>query len=160
LLTAAGLARHSEACIVLDRQRMLNATFPGTVEVPTRFDDLDLQASQQCSRCRAAAGSARPVPRQPCDLVPGRRAAQAWVVGSLLIDYAGRSTIPTASKSRPASSRSGGLPISWVRSSGTRGQTVIFAEVILVTTEDGRATPINDELRAMLERDGSSPSPA
>lgn len=134
----------------LDRQRLQNATFAEKVEIATRFDDLDVQGHVnnvavavlfQEARGRFNSGHLSSF------LGQGR----GLVVGSLHIDYAGPMHYPD-----PVDIETGVLEVgrtSYLLGQVARqgGRIAAYAEVILVMTEDGRATPIPEAARAVLE---------
>jgi acyl-CoA thioester hydrolase len=134
----------------LDRQRLQNATFPEKVEIPTRFDDLDVQGHVNNVAVAVLFQEARG--RFNKGHVAGwLKDGRGLVVGSLFIDYAGSMFYPD-----PVEIETGVLEISnksYVLGQVARqnGRIAAFAEVTMVVTDNGRAAAMPDELRAALE---------
>ena len=134
----------------LDRQRLQNATFAEKVEIATRFDDLDVQGHVNNVAVAVLFQEARGKFNKghlSAFLGNGR----GLVVGSLHIDYVGTMHYPD-----PVEIETGVLEIgrtSYLLGQVARqgGRVAAFAEVILVMTENGRATPIPEEVRSVLE---------
>ena len=134
----------------LDRQRLQNATFPEKVEIPTRFDDLDVQGHVNNVAVAVLFQEARG--RFNKGHVAGwLKDGLGLVVGSLFIDYAGSMFYPD-----PVEIETGVLEISTKsyalgQVARQNGRIAAFAEVTLVVTENGRAAVMPDELRVALE---------
>ena len=149
-LTKALLSGQSAGMVRLDRQRLQDATFPDKVEIPTRFDDLDIQGHVNNAAVAVFFQEARGRFNQ--------RHVAAWlkngrglVVGSLFIDFAASMFYPD-----PVEIETGVLEISnksYVLGQVARqqGRIAAFAEVTMVVTENGRAAAMPDELRTVLE---------
>ena len=134
----------------LDRQRLQNATFPEKVEIPTRFDDLDVQGHVNNVAVAVLFQEARGRFNQG-HVAAWLKEARGLVVGSLLIDFAGSLFYP-----EPVEIETGVLEISnksYVLGQIARqnGRDAAFAEATMVVTQNGRAAAMPDELRTALE---------
>ena len=133
----------------LDRQRLQNAKFADRIEIPIRFDDLDVQGHVNNAAVAVLFQEARG--KFNGDHVASSLADFGLVVGSLFIDYAGPMHYPD-----PVEIETGVLEIgrkAYVLGQVARqgGRIAAFAEVTLVVTKDGRAAPIPDIIRSALE---------
>ena len=134
----------------LDRQRLQDATFPEKVEIPTRFDDLDVQGHVNNVAVAVLFQEARGRFNKG-HVAEWLKDGRGLVVGSLFIDYAGSMFYPD-----PVEIETGVLEISGKsyllgQVARQNGRIAAFAEVTLVVTENGRAAPLPDELRAALQ---------
>lgn len=134
----------------LDRQRLQNATFPEKVEIPTRFDDLDVQGHVNnvafAVLFQEARGRFNKRHVAEC-LKEGR----GLVVGSLFIDFAGPMFYPDLVEIETGVLEISGKSYVLGQVARQNGRIAGFAEVTLVVTQNGRAAPISDELRSALE---------
>jgi acyl-CoA thioester hydrolase len=134
----------------LDRQRLLNATFPEKVEIPVRFDDIDVQGHVNNVAVAVLFQEARGRFNQ-AHVAAWLKNGRGLVVGSLFIDFAGSMFYPD-----PVEIQTGVLEIgakSYVLGQAARqqGRIAAFAEATMVVTENGRAAAMPDELRLALE---------
>ena len=135
----------------LDRQRLLNATFAAKVEIPLRFDDLDVQGHVNNVAVAVLFQEARGrFNSWHLSSFLGR--GHGLVVGSLMIDYAGQMHYPEPVEIDTGVLEIGSKSYQLGQIARQNGTIAAFAEVIMVVTQDGKGTTIPDEVRATLER--------
>src|SRR5262245_40260201 len=122
----------------LDRQRLLNAAFPEKVQIPIRFDDLDVQGHVNNVAVAVLFQEARGRFNK-AHVAAWLKNGRGLVVGSLFIDFAGSMFYPD-----PVEIRTGVLEVgteSYVLGQVARQEDRVaaFAEATMVVTESGRA---------------------
>lgn len=134
----------------LDRNRLIGRQFPNAIEIPVRFDDLDIQAHVNNVAVAVIFEEARARYNRQHLLADLIAIGGTAVVAGVQLEFAGEMAW------EPLHIRTGVLEVG--RSSFLLGQTAeqggvltAFAEVMLVTMLDGRPTPFPDAVRAKLE---------
>ena len=134
----------------IDRSRLIGRAFPFEIEIPTRFDDLDIQAHVNNVAVAVIFEEARARFNRQHLLSDWVAAGGSALVAGVQLEFAGEMAW------EPLYIRTGVLEIG--RSSFLLGQTAAqggelaaFAEVMLVATLEGRPTPFPDHVRAKLE---------
>ncbi|TZG26044.1 acyl-CoA thioesterase [Sphingomonas montanisoli] len=134
----------------LDRNRLIGRTFPFAIDIPVRFDDLDIQAHVNNVAVAVIFEEARARFNRENVLADWVASGGSAVVAGVQLEFAGEM------EWHPLHIRTGVLEVG--RSSFLLGQIAsqhgidtAFAETMLVTTRDGGSAPFPDAVRAKLE---------
>ena len=134
----------------LDRNRLIGRRFPFEIDIPVRFDDLDIQAHFNNVAFAVIFEEARARFNREHVLRDWVATGGSAVVAGVQLEFAGEMGW------EPLHIRTGILEIG--RSSyllgqiaSQRGVDTAFAETMLVTTREGGASPFPDGVRAKLE---------
>jgi acyl-CoA thioester hydrolase len=135
----------------IDRASLDAADFPIRVEVPIRFDDLDLLGHVNNAAAAAILQEGRVGFNQHAAL-PALAAGLRPVVASLRIEFAAELLYPGVVEVCSGIAAIGRTSYTMAQVGRQNGQTALYGEVTLVVSGANGPVPIADDLRAAIEQ--------
>ena len=135
----------------IDRQRLATAEFPVTLEIQTRYDDLDMQGHVNNAAGVVILQEARANFNRVAGL-PALMGSLRTMVASLTVEYAGELYHPAPILVSTGVIAVGRTSFTLAQVARQEGTTRLFAQVVMVIADANGPAPIPDILREAYGR--------
>ena len=135
----------------IDRKRLDAAEFPVTVEIATRFADLDMQGHVNNAAAALLLQEARAAFNRTANL-PDLKGKLRAMVAALSIEYAGEMGYPAPVEISTGILDIGRTSFTLVQIARQHGRAGLYAQTVMVVADADGPAPIPDRLRAAYDR--------